>query len=887
MRNYKKFISLLLSIVMLTGVIGILPVTGSAYEAAEGENAVSVSSLKNAAENELIVSFSAYTSDKRIEKIVEGEDAEVENIVTSASEKLAVVSTDDAVQSAEALFENSAVIAVQPNYRYKTTENIDDPYMSDGVYAKYQYQFKNTNAIEAWNELESGTHKTTIAGVIDTGVDTGHEDLKNMLVLENGKYAQFAYGDGYLIEDDPDIEDGHGTHVSGIIGAEYGNSKGGSGIASGHNNDLVKVLTVSASNDGYNLYTADIVNAIDYAVSHGAKVINMSFSSAVRDRIMENAIKKAYYTNKIVFVASSGNEESSMLATPSDMKEVISVNASNASNQPTYWSNYGTQKDVTAPGNEILSTIPGDRYGNLSGTSMASPMATGIAALVLDAKPGLTPAQVYNILCATARQPEGFDAPFNVYTGYGILDAKSAVLAAKSASSATPVESIFTKTESISLYEGDDASMEVLVKPATSLANITYRSENPSIAKVDVNSGVIEGISVGKTTVTATAGGKSVSVEVEVKAQIKATDIEVSGVPKDRVMPLDGFVLLTAIVTPENATNQEVYFASSNESVLFASEIGELIPKGVGTAVVTVSTYDASVVKSYVISVKDSVSYVRFNTATNNLKYMQLGDTFTANAAAYSEDDSRDVYKGEITYSSSNKKVFTVNEKTGLIKPVAAGKAYLIAQNEASGEYDAKPIIIAKNNYSGADYSLSQSAKTKTSVSLKWKANPIAKSYSVQRRSAKSAWATIATVKTNSYKDVSLKGGSFYYYRVIANYNKLSGANASFSPSNTVGAKTSVDYRLKQSAKARNSVTLSWAKQAAASASSYQIQYKAGKTAKWKIIKNVSASAHSFKHTALKANTVGYYRIRAAYKTASGATAYFEFSSVAAARTAK
>lgn len=887
MRKSKKLISVLLSVVLLVGIISVIPVNSSAYEVQEGDNSVNEFSLKNAAKNELIVSFSEYTSEKKIEKIVESEDAQVENIVSSGSEKLALVSADDVAQTAQALFEKGSVKAVQPNYKYTIKENTDDPYMSDEIYAKYQYQFKNINALAAWDLLESKTHRTTIAAVVDTGVDAGHEDLKNRLVLENGKYTQYNYSQENKLEDDPDIEDGHGTHVSGIIGAEYGNGKGGSGIASGHNNDLVKVLTLSASPDGYNLYTADIVSAIEYAASHGARVLNMSFGAPVRDRVMENAIKKAYYTKNVVFLAASGNEESDAYSSPSDMKEVISVNASNNQNQPAYWSNYGVSKDITAPGTEILSTLPGDRYGNMSGTSMATPVATGVAALVIDANPDLTPAQVYNILCATAKQPENLEAPFNVYTGYGIIDAQSAVLAAMHASKSVAPEQISTKEQTISLYENDDACMEVLIKPATSLAKVTYSSDDESIARINAQTGIIEGVSAGKTTVTATVGTKSVSAQVIVKEPIKASSMNVYGIPEDFEMSLNDYAALLVNFLPDNTTNTEVYFSSSDESVVFASDAGELIPKSVGSAIITVSNYDFSLIKQFKITVKPPVSYVKFNTATNNLKYMQLGDTFTAAATAYNIEGETDVFRGEITYSSSNKKIFGVDSKTGVITPVAAGKAYLVAENEASGEYVAKQITIAKKNYSGSDYALTQSAKERNSISIKWKLNPIAKSYTVQRRTATGSWSTLTTVgsKTNTYRNASLKAGSFYYYRVIANYTKLNGASASFSASNTLAAKTKADYKFKQSAKAKKAVSLSWSKQASASA--YQIQYKASKTAAWKTIKNVSAKTLAFKHTARKANTVGYYRIRAAYKTASGAVAYFEFSPAIAARTSK
>ena len=885
MKNCRKFISLLLSIVMLAGIMGALPVNGNAYEASEGENTVNEVSLKNAAENELLVSFSPSTSDKKIEKIVESEQTELETIVDSGSEKLAVVSADDEIESAEALFENGAVKSVQPNYKYKISDYTDDPYMSGETYAKYQYQFEKTNAIDAWNILESESHSSTVAAVVDTGVDAGHADLKDNLILNGGKYMQYTYGESQPAEDDPDLESGHGTHVSGIIGARYGNGIGGSGIASGHNNDLVKVLTVSACADGESLYTADIAGAIQYAASHGAKVVNMSFSSPVRDRVMENAIKSAYYNKNVVFVAASGNEESSAYSSPSDMKEVISVCASNAQEEPTYWSNFGISKDITAPGNEILSTVPGDRYGTLSGTSMASPVVAGIAALVLDANPNLTPAQVYNILCASARQVEGLDTPFNIYTGYGIIDAKSAVLAAKAAKSTVAVDELYTKEETISVFENDDTCMEVLVKPATSLAKVTYSSDNPSIARINSNTGIIEGVSAGKTTVRATAGGKSVSAQVEVLPEKKATQMNVYGIPENNEMALDDYLLLTVDFLPGDADNQEVYFESSNNKVLFVSDAGELIPGEVGTAFITVSNYDRSLTKQFSVTVKKPASAVIFNAATEKLNYLQLGDTFTALARAYDDEGNTSVYKGEITYSSSNKKIFTVNEKTGLITPVSAGKAYLTAQNEASGEYVVKPITIAKKNYSGSDYSLTQSAKTSSSISLKWKANPIASDYSVQRRTATGSWSTIATVKTNSYKNAYLGAGSFYYYRVIANYVKSDGTKASFSPSNTVGAKTSANYKFRQSAKAETSVKLSWSKQSSASA--YQIQYKANKSAAWKTIKNVNAKSLSFRHTGRKANTVGYYRIRAAYKTASGATAYFEFSPVLAAKTTK
>lgn len=295
MQKTKGFISLLLAVVMIICSVGVLPISGfaSGRTVTPEGNSFSAAASENAAEGELLVTFSAAVSDKRIEKTVKTENAEIESIDSLGSLKLATVNTkSDAEQTAEALSESRLVKSVQPNFRYKVLA--DDPYMSKDSTARYQYQFDSTNALEAWNELESGTHAKTRVAVVDTGVDINHEDLQANLIKQGGKYAHFEYGELKMVDDDVDAEDGHGTHVSGIIAATYGNDKGGSGIASGHNNDLVELMTVGASADGFNLFTVDIVKAIDYAVNHGARVVNMSFGGYNRDLIMESVIKNAY-----------------------------------------------------------------------------------------------------------------------------------------------------------------------------------------------------------------------------------------------------------------------------------------------------------------------------------------------------------------------------------------------------------------------------------------------------------------------------------------------------------------------------------------------------------------------------------------------------------------
>lgn len=883
MRKLKTAISLLLTVVMLAGCFSTMPLQSSAevYNRLPEGNTSGEATSENAAENELLVSFKESVSDRKIEKTVEAQDAEVESIVEVGSVKLAQISvSEDLTETAAALCESRYVQSVQPNYKY--TISADDPYMGDDIYAKNQYQFEATKALEAWNELESAAHAKTKVAVVDTGVDLLHEDLQANLVKEtDGKYAHFEYGNYIRGTDDYDEEDGHGTHVSGIIGATYGNGKGGSGIAAGHNNDLVELMTVSASADGYNLFTIDIVSAIAYAAEHGAKVINMSFGGAMKDRIMEDCIKDAYYNDGIVFVAASGNEDTDIYNSPSDLKEVISVNASNRYNEPMYFSNYGTEKDITAPGDQILSTIPGDDYINMSGTSMASPVVAAIAALVLDANPNLTPAQVYNILCASANQPAGVDTLFDTSSGYGIVDAEAAVKAAKAAKSSAEIEQLTIKQDEITLFEEEDYGAEVLTKPATALAEVKWSSSDSSVASVDANTGIITAVKAGTAVISAAAGGKEVSLKVTVKPSVKAEDMIIKGIPESRTVAVDDVIYLDVSFVPEDTTINDYYLKSSNPSVVGAFEGGIIVGFKVGSATVTVTNFDGSIKKEYEIIVKSPVADVVF---TKQANWVLMGDSYKFTAKSVDADGKDDVANGEITYTSSNKKVFTIDKDNGTVTPVAVGKAFVIATNETSGEFAAKQILIVKNKYATSDYALKQTARTKDSITISWTSIPVAANYKIERKdSANGAWKTVKTVgkSVTSFKNTGLKAGKVYYYRVSA-------VNASYkgtlSPSNAPAMTTTPNYALKQSAKTKTSITLKWNK--APDAASYVIQYRASKSAAWKTIKTVNAKTLTYRHTGLKAGKSVYYRIYATYKVGTSVR-NFTVSPAIVAKTAK
>ncbi len=250
------------------------------------------------------------------------------------------------------------------------------------------------DAAEAWSvRTDAGS---IIVAVIDTGIDYRHEDLTENIWINNSEaggqvgvdddgngYIDDLYGYDFYNEDgDPLDDNGHGTHVSGTIGAVGDNGHGVAGIA--WDVQLMGLKFLDADGGGY---TSDAVRAVNYARQMGAKVINASFGGGGYSRAMNDAIR-AFGDEDGIFVAAAGNEGINNDANPSypvdyDLPNIIAVGASDSNDRLARWSNYGVNSiDIVAPGVSILSTLPNDRYGTYSGTSMATPHVAGAAALI-------------------------------------------------------------------------------------------------------------------------------------------------------------------------------------------------------------------------------------------------------------------------------------------------------------------------------------------------------------------------------------------------------------------------------------------------------------------------------------------------------------------------
>ncbi len=230
-------------------------------------------------------------------------------------------------------------------------------------------------------------------------------------------------------DNNPQDGNGHGTHVAGTIAATGENSLGVVGVAY-----KAKVMAVKALDDTNGIgYSSDLAAAIVYAADNGAKVINNSWGGGGLPNVLSDAIKYAHYEKGAVLVFSAGNDNAQVSASsPAGMPETIAVAATTDDDTKASFSNYGNLISVAAPGELVLSTYRDDNlngfsddYVYMSGTSMAAPHVSGLAALLLSQNPNLHPDQVKQIIRNSADDVE--TAYPDTSTGYGRINARTAL----------------------------------------------------------------------------------------------------------------------------------------------------------------------------------------------------------------------------------------------------------------------------------------------------------------------------------------------------------------------------------------------------------------------------------------------------------------------------
>lgn len=241
------------------------------------------------------------------------------------------------------------------------TDGYNDPYLNT-TNGNYQWQHSVLNSQLAWAAGYRG--KGVKVAVLDTGILAGHEDVSAVKTIDVG----YGTADGH----------GHGTHVSGIIGAKLNNGKGGVGVAPECSIYSIKVLKDTGSGT-----SSTIIKGVNQAVYNKVDIINMSLGGAMYSKVEEKAYQEAYEKGVAVFCAA-GNEFSNSAHYPAAYKSTISVAALDKSMGKAYFSNYDSGVRYSAPGVDIYSTYKHSAYSykSMSGTSQATPVTAGAAAVI-------------------------------------------------------------------------------------------------------------------------------------------------------------------------------------------------------------------------------------------------------------------------------------------------------------------------------------------------------------------------------------------------------------------------------------------------------------------------------------------------------------------------
>ncbi len=324
------------------------------------------------------------------------------------------------------------IVYVEPNFLVYCDDIPNDPDFNE------QWDLHNTgqtggtfdadiDAPEAW-EIETGNSDVIIA-IVDTGVDYTHSDLAENIWINDDEIPDNNIdddGNGFVDDirgwdfynDDPEPMDGrgHGTHCAGIVSAVGNNSIGISGVS--WNCTLMPVKFLSNVGTGF---VEDGAKAIVYAIDNGADVISNSWGYPWSSYVLKDAIDYAYGKGAIL-TSGAGNSNGDDPHYPAMYPKVIAVAATNHNNTKAGFSSYGFWVDVSAPGEDIYSTVPGNGYEHKSGTSMAGPHVAGLAGLLFSKNQSYTRDVVVTII-------RGSSDPVNssVYIGNGKINAYDAL----------------------------------------------------------------------------------------------------------------------------------------------------------------------------------------------------------------------------------------------------------------------------------------------------------------------------------------------------------------------------------------------------------------------------------------------------------------------------
>ncbi|MFB6804740.1 S8 family serine peptidase [Peribacillus butanolivorans] len=564
--------------------------------------------------------------------------------------------TDNLIEELE---DQKNVEYAEPNYLFKKMESPNDPAYID------QWHHKTLGTQAAWTKTMGS--KETVVAIIDDGIDRNHEDLKGKIdhpydAVRNRKNI-VPVGE-------------HGTHIAGIIAGSANNDLGGTGVAPN-----IKIMPINVFKGEY-ADTADIIEAIHYAVQQGADIINMSLGDTRYSEALNKAVQEAY-SKGLLIVAAAGNEgdmgKSVQRVYPAAFSHVISVAATDSKDKRTSYSNYHSTVDIAAPGDYILSTLPNNRYGWMSGTSMATPMVAGVAALIWSNEPKLTKYEVEYRLYDSAIDlgTKGKD----IYYGNGRVNAKKAL------------EMKTLTRPTVTAISDKDTLIKGKIPSDFKTGTLSIYTNEKTLATVKINGEKTFSATIAKQTAGTTiytrvvdnAGNKSVPVSVKVEDRTAPTKPTVNSVG-DNTTKVTGKAEAGSTVTVKMGS-ATLGKAKSNSSGKFTVTMTKKQKAGkVLSVTATDKAGNTSSVKQVTVADKTAPSIPSVNTVTT--KTTKVTGKAEANSTVYVKASKKVIGSAKAT----SKGTFSIK----IPKQKAGKNLYIYAKDKAKNVSASKKVTVKK-----------------------------------------------------------------------------------------------------------------------------------------------------------------------------------------------
>lgn len=357
--------------------------------------------------NEILVEVKPHMSEQAIQTLLEVHGAQEVDSIPELNVRVLRVPEAKRDHVLEALQHNPNIQFAEVNGVAAAGALTNDPYVTNG----YEWHVSKIQLAQAWGVTSA--NPGTVVAIVDTGVAANHPDLTGKVLAGYNFYANNA---------DTSDDYGHGTAVAGTAAAQGNNGAGVAGVAWN-----ASILPVKISDPtGYATYS-NMAKALTYAVDHGARVINISFYGSTSSSTLQSAADYVWNHNGVIF-ACAGNTGTNAAQYPAACNNVVAVSNTTSSDTLSTTSTYGSFIDISAPGSGIWTTNRDGTYGAWSGTSFASPIAAGVATLLVANDPSISNARIVDILKQNSDDlgTAGYDTSF----GYGRVNAYRALVAA-------------------------------------------------------------------------------------------------------------------------------------------------------------------------------------------------------------------------------------------------------------------------------------------------------------------------------------------------------------------------------------------------------------------------------------------------------------------------